>query len=69
MVTQDQDKAQTRSDLIAVMNNGQIEHQGAPSDIGDHPATRFVAQLIGGSSRVEGEVGLCLRPDVMRSAG
>jgi spermidine/putrescine transport system ATP-binding protein len=46
-VTHDQGEAMTMSDTIAVMNAGRIEQIGAPREIYDHPATRFVAAFIG----------------------
>ena len=35
------------SDRIAVMNQGNVEQIGAPTDIYDRPATVFVAGFIG----------------------
>lgn len=46
-VTHDQGEALTMSDRIAVMRNGRIEQIGAPTDIYERPATRFVAGFIG----------------------
>lgn len=46
-VTHDQDEALTMSDRIAVMKDGKIRQVGAPRDIYDHPAERFVADFIG----------------------
>ncbi|MCX7568001.1 ABC transporter ATP-binding protein [Sulfitobacter sp. F26169L] len=46
-VTHDQEEALTMSDRIAVMNAGSIRQIGAPRDIYDHPAERFVADFIG----------------------
>ncbi|RPJ00518.1 MAG: ABC transporter ATP-binding protein, partial [Chloroflexi bacterium] len=37
----------TMADRIAVLNKGQIVQVGTPIDIYDHPATTFVAQLVG----------------------
>ncbi|WP_092177204.1 ABC transporter ATP-binding protein [Bosea sp. OK403] len=56
MVTHDQDEALTLSDRIAVMNNGRIEQIGAPKEIYERPATRFVASFIGTSNFFEGRV-------------
>jgi ABC-type Fe3+/spermidine/putrescine transport system ATPase subunit len=53
-VTHDQQEAMAISDRIAVMNAGRIEQCGAPADIYDRPATRFVAQFIGTSNTVTG---------------
>ena len=46
-VTHDQEEALTMSDRVAVMNQGQILQIGAPKDIYNHPAHRFVADFIG----------------------
>lgn len=55
-VTHDQNEAMTMSDVIAVVNKGRIEQLGAPQDIYDHPATRFVAGFIGDSNLIEAKV-------------
>ena len=46
-VTHDQKEAMTISDRIAVMNYGQIEQEGKPLEIYDHPRTKFVAEFLG----------------------
>lgn len=46
-VTHDQIEALTMADRIAVLNQGRIVQIGTPYDIYDHPATTFVAQLVG----------------------
>ncbi len=46
-VTHDQEEALTMSDRLAVMRDGQILQVGAPREIYDHPAERFVADFIG----------------------
>lgn len=46
-VTHDQEEALTMSDRIAVMNNGNVEQIGSPTEIYDRPATVFVAGFIG----------------------
>src|SRR5580704_3961229 len=40
-VTHDQEEALTMSDRIAVLNNGRIQQIGTPSDLYEHPQTRF----------------------------
>jgi spermidine/putrescine ABC transporter ATP-binding subunit len=57
MVTHDQDEALTLSDRIAVMRDGRIEQIGAPGEIYDRPASRFVASFIGTSNFFRGRVG------------
>jgi putative spermidine/putrescine transport system ATP-binding protein len=49
-VTHDQHEALGLSDRVAVMNAGRIEQLGAPRDVYERPATRFVADFIGASS-------------------
>lgn len=46
-VTHDQEEALTMSDRIAVMNAGNVEQIGTPTEIYDKPATVFVANFIG----------------------
>jgi spermidine/putrescine transport system ATP-binding protein len=55
-VTHDQEEALTMSDRIAVMSKGHILQVGAPRDIYDHPAERFVANFIGETNFLEGAV-------------
>jgi spermidine/putrescine transport system ATP-binding protein len=55
-VTHDQDEALTMSDRVAVMNKGRILQIGAPRDIYDHPAERFVANFIGDTNFIEADV-------------
>jgi spermidine/putrescine transport system ATP-binding protein len=56
-VTHSQEEALTMSDRIAVMNRGRIEQLGAPSEIFDRPATRFVAAFMGMTNLIDGAVG------------
>ena len=46
-VTHDQVEAMTLADRIVVLRAGQIEQVGAPSELYDKPANRFVAGFIG----------------------
>jgi len=46
-VTHDQEEAMSISDRIVVMNAGNIDQIGAPRDIYNRPATRFVASFVG----------------------
>ena len=55
-VTHDQEEAMTMSDRIAVMRDGVILQMGAPMEIYERPATRFVADFIGESNVLEGRV-------------
>jgi putative spermidine/putrescine transport system ATP-binding protein len=53
-VTHDQEEALTMSDRIAVFNQGRIEQVGAPAEIYERPATRFVAGFVGTSNLLSG---------------
>ena len=55
-VTHDQEEALTMSDRLAVFNNGRIEQIGAPADVYERPATRFVAGFVGTSNLLSGPV-------------
>ena len=46
-VTHDQEEALTMSDRLAVFNDGRIEQVGAPAEVYERPATRFVAGFVG----------------------
>src|SRR5205085_6381704 len=49
-VTHDQAEALGLADRLAVMNHGRIEQLGAPREVYERPATRFVADFIGAST-------------------
>lgn len=53
-VTHDQEEALTMSDTIVVMNQGEIQQIGTPTDIYNEPENRFVADFIGESNLIEG---------------
>jgi len=55
-VTHDQLEALTMSDVVAVMNQGQIAQQGSPVEIYQSPQDRFVANFIGLTNFIEGRV-------------
>lgn len=55
-VTHDQEEALTMSDRIVVMNKGRIEQDGTPEELYFHPATRFVAEFIGETNLMSGEM-------------
>jgi spermidine/putrescine transport system ATP-binding protein len=57
-VTHDQEEALTMSDRIAVMSGGRILQVGSPHDIYERPAERFVADFIGETNFLEGEVSV-----------
>ena len=55
-VTHDQEEALAMSDEIFVINEGKIEQSGTPIDIYDEPINRFVADFIGESNIVSGNM-------------
>lgn len=55
-VTHDQDEAMALSTRIAVMNRGQVLQVGAPAEIYEFPASRFVADFVGTTNLFEGTV-------------
>jgi putative spermidine/putrescine transport system ATP-binding protein len=54
-VTHDQDEALTLCDRLAVMHDGRIEQVGAPDEVYERPATRFVAEFVGTSNVIAGD--------------
>jgi ABC-type Fe3+/spermidine/putrescine transport system ATPase subunit len=55
-VTHDQGEALALSDRIVVMSNGKIEQIGTPVEVYERPATAFVADFIGSSNLLSGEI-------------
>ncbi len=55
-VTHDQDEAMTMSDRIAVMRDGRIEQLGTPEELYERPNSDFVANFLGVSNLLDGEV-------------
>ena len=55
-VTHDQEEALDMSDRIAVMGHGRVQQIGTPIEIYEDPKTRFVADFIGDTNFLEGEV-------------
>ncbi len=53
-VTHDQEEALTMSDRIAVMHDGVIDQLATPSEIYEHPTTKFVATFIGETNTYDG---------------
>ncbi len=53
-VTHDQEEALSMSDTIVILNRGNIEQIGSPTDIYNEPENRFVAEFVGESNIVEG---------------
>ena len=55
-VTHDQEEAMTMADTIAVMNAGVVEQMGPPSQLYDNPSTTFVANFLGQSNLISGQL-------------
>jgi len=55
-VTHDQSEALALSHSIAVMSEGRIQQIGSPRDIYDKPRSRFVADFVGTTNFIDGEV-------------
>lgn len=55
-VTHDQQEALAVSDRIAVMDKGIIQQIGTPQEIYMHPANKFVANFIGTTNFINGEI-------------
>ena len=54
MVTHDQEEAMTMASRIAVMSEGRFLQVGAPGEIYETPASRFVADFIGNVNLMDG---------------
>src|SRR5690606_30027142 len=55
-VTLDQEEALFMGDRVAVMNAGRLEQVGTPEELFSAPATRFVAEFMGHTDFLPGEV-------------
>jgi len=72
-VTHDQAEAMSMSDRVMVMEGGQVQQIGTPSEIYHQPVNRFVASFIGETNLLEGtvtrveggEVDVRLSPDLV----
>ena len=53
-ITHDQEEALSMSDTVVVMNNGEIQQIGSPTDIYNEPENAFVADFIGESNILDG---------------
>ena len=70
-VTHDQSEALALSHEIAVMNEGRIQQIGRPRDIYEHPSTQFVADFVGNTNFIEGQVvsGVAAREAALGEGG
>ncbi|MDH5505997.1 MAG: ABC transporter ATP-binding protein [Anaerolineae bacterium] len=55
-VTHDQEEALYMGDRLAVLNHGRLEQIGTPEQVFHQPATRFVAEFMGSTDFLPGEV-------------
>ena len=55
-VTHDQEEALFIGDQVAVMNEGRLEQVGSPQEVFHKPASRFVAEFMGETDFIAGEV-------------
>lgn len=53
-VTHDQEEALSMSDIVVVMDKGEIQQIGTPTDIYNEPENAFVADFIGESNIIDG---------------
>ena len=53
-VTHDQEEALAMGDRVGVMSAGRLEQIAAPAELYDRPRTRFVAEFVGLTNRVDG---------------
>ncbi len=56
LVTHDQREAMTMADMVVVMKDGQVQQVGTPLEIYRRPANVFVAEFIGSSNLLKGEI-------------
>lgn len=55
-VTHDQGEAMSMADRVAVFSNGRLEQVDSPQTLYQHPATSFVAEFVGGSNVLRGDL-------------
>src|SRR5262249_8982322 len=56
IVTHDQEEAMTVADRIGVMDQGQLVQVATPSELYEHPNSRWVAGFIGDVNLIEGRI-------------
>ena len=57
-VTHDQEEALEVADRVVVMNKGQVEQEGAPGEVYNHPASPFVYGFLGNVNLFHGRDGV-----------
>ncbi len=68
-VTHDQEEALSMATRIAIMSGGRVVQVGTPREIYERPADRFVANFIGETNFLEGEIGTSDGRTELRLAG
>jgi iron(III) transport system ATP-binding protein len=68
-VTHDQEEANATADRIAVLDQGRIQQIGAPIDLYDRPANRFVAGFLGAANLIDGAIAQEKGRPVFRAEG
>ncbi|MCP4186924.1 MAG: ABC transporter ATP-binding protein [Gammaproteobacteria bacterium] len=56
LVTHDQEEALSMSDRICIMREGQIIQSGSPRELYDEPINRYVADFVGKTNFIDGDV-------------
>ncbi|MDX7951755.1 ABC transporter ATP-binding protein [Lichenihabitans sp. Uapishka_5] len=65
-VTHDQDEALSMSDRIAIVRGGRIAQEGEPDDLFENPASHFVADFLGESNFLAGDLTPAAEPGLLR---
>jgi iron(III) transport system ATP-binding protein len=55
-VTHDQEEAMTTADRMAVLDDGVLQQIGTPRDLFDAPSNRFVAEFVGSTNLLPGQL-------------
>ncbi len=56
LATQEREEAMRIADRIAIIHDGRIQQVGTPIDLYDAPRNRFVAEYLGGTNLLDGEI-------------
>lgn len=56
LVTHDQEEALSMSDRICIMRDGHIAQSGSPRELYDHPVNRYVADFVGKTNFIPGNI-------------
>ena len=65
-ITHDQEEALSMADRVAVMRAGRVEQCSTPTELYSRPATAFVAEFVGTTSRIP---GVMVTPDTVEVLG